>query len=207
MPLATVPPSVHPNNSSQIVNAPATSLLDELADIHLPDAIDAWPPAFGWWILLLAVLIAVFFIGKLILAWWQRYKYLSQIKKQANNELHQIKRHWQQQHNIVLSTAKLSTLLRRYLLIVFPREQIASMNTTSLLSLIEKHSKAKKLAYNYSVLLTDFPYQDPLICIDAEEKILINKQVDQFIAQFELLIKQGALIKNVLQQQKGQANV
>ena len=33
-------------------------LLAQLADIHLPAEISFWPPAFGWWILALLLLIA-----------------------------------------------------------------------------------------------------------------------------------------------------
>jgi hypothetical protein len=33
--------------------------LSELADIHLPDAVNFWPPAPGWWVLAVVVLIAL----------------------------------------------------------------------------------------------------------------------------------------------------
>ncbi|MEC7549612.1 MAG: DUF4381 domain-containing protein, partial [Pseudomonadota bacterium] len=33
-------------------------LLAQLADIHLPAEISFWPPAFGWWILALLLLVA-----------------------------------------------------------------------------------------------------------------------------------------------------
>ncbi len=33
--------------------------LSELADIHLPDAVNFWPPAPGWWVLAVLVVIAL----------------------------------------------------------------------------------------------------------------------------------------------------
>ena len=39
--------------------------LPELRDIHLPDGVSAWPPAYGWWVMLAAV-IAIFLIIKIV---------------------------------------------------------------------------------------------------------------------------------------------
>jgi len=36
-----------------------TSPLDQLKDIHLPDPVSMWPLAWPWWMLLLAIFIAV----------------------------------------------------------------------------------------------------------------------------------------------------
>ena len=33
--------------------------LPELRDIHLPDGVSAFPPAYGWWVVLLAILSIV----------------------------------------------------------------------------------------------------------------------------------------------------
>ena len=33
--------------------------LSELADIHLPDAVGFWPPALGWWVLAVLVLLGL----------------------------------------------------------------------------------------------------------------------------------------------------
>lgn len=33
--------------------------LSELADIHLPDAVSFWPPAPGWWVLALCLILAL----------------------------------------------------------------------------------------------------------------------------------------------------
>lgn len=37
--------------------------LKELRDIHLPDAVAFWPPAPGWWVLLVLVLVILAFLG------------------------------------------------------------------------------------------------------------------------------------------------
>ena len=43
-------------------------LLEQLADIHLPTEISYWPPAPGWWILSILVVIGVIYLLKSYLA-------------------------------------------------------------------------------------------------------------------------------------------
>ena len=42
-----------------------------LRDIHLPEAIGLWPPAFGWWILVGAVLVGMVFWALRYRAGWR----------------------------------------------------------------------------------------------------------------------------------------
>lgn len=51
--------------------------LSELADIHLPGAISLWPPAFGWWILAAALLLAILYCIRLFVIRHIRLKKLA----------------------------------------------------------------------------------------------------------------------------------
>lgn len=58
--------------------------LSQLRDIHLPDAVTLWPPAPGWWLLLVLILIGLAFMyRKAILAMIQRRK-LAQVVEELN---------------------------------------------------------------------------------------------------------------------------
>lgn len=62
--------------------------LSQLKDIHLPQTGGFWPPAMGWWILALALLIAV-----VILVWALRRQHLkNRWLKQARAELANLER-------------------------------------------------------------------------------------------------------------------
>ena len=45
--------------SMQSTNASAPDPLAELQDIHLPTEIGLWPPAWGWWLLLIVTIVCV----------------------------------------------------------------------------------------------------------------------------------------------------
>ena len=66
--------------------------LPELRDIHLPDGVSAFPPAYGWWLILAAIILAVvlFEVFK-ILRQKSKKRYalllLSQAKRKTGPEL------------------------------------------------------------------------------------------------------------------------
>lgn len=54
---------------------PANPLLADLKDIHYPEAISAWPPAIGWWILLLIFIVFCIMASLSIRAYIKRNRY------------------------------------------------------------------------------------------------------------------------------------
>jgi len=122
------PPIQLQNPSSSAVppqpqQAPAENPLDQLRDIHLPDQIDQFPYAPGWWILLALLLIGIaFFLFHI-------YKKRRAIRllKPARAEINQLRSLSQEQLS-AHSVAKLSALLKRVCLIYFPRSSVASLN-------------------------------------------------------------------------------
>ena len=79
-----------------------------LKDIHLPDAILWWPPAPGWWIL--AVLVVLFTYSLPRLLRWLRYK---PVKSLSLKELDLIKQSHKQQADHKKTLLAITTLLRR----------------------------------------------------------------------------------------------
>ena len=49
--------------------------LPELRDIHLPDGVSIWPPAYGWFVILLSI-AAVFLLYELYRLWRRKSKKL-----------------------------------------------------------------------------------------------------------------------------------
>jgi hypothetical protein len=100
----------------------ASSPLDQLADIHLPDGVSWWPLAPGWWILLtLVILLAIgFFI-------WRKRKARNNYRLIAQQELARIYGEYQSSQNAAAYLQALSLLLRRTALTAYPRTFNASI--------------------------------------------------------------------------------
>ena len=101
-----------------------------IRDIHLPVEIGNWPPAIGWWLLLILVPLCLF------ICWWL-YKKLTRrtAVKSAKKILEAIKQDpqsddWQKLQQI-------SAWLRRVAISVDPREQSASLTGTAWLHYLD----------------------------------------------------------------------
>ena len=88
--------------------------LAQLKTIHLPEQVNNYPLAYGWWILLFIVLLLCF----LALKKYLKYRKNCQAKKQAINTLKENK----------LDNEQLISLLKWAALHYFPRQQVASLS-------------------------------------------------------------------------------
>ena len=112
--------------------------LPELRDIHLPDGVSAWPPAYGWWVILLGIVAVVIRKSKKLYA-------LHLLKDiHCNNSIH--------------SAADMSAILRR--ICVYKYKEASVLMGKEWLSFLNEHSK-HKLEGKAAQLLLDAPYIQP----------------------------------------------
>lgn len=110
-----------PSTQSPSMQAPA-SPLDQLADIHLPDGVNWWPLAPGWWALLALIIIAL--VGFFI---WRHRKAQNVYRDIAQHQLEGIYADYQQTQNAAAYLQALSLLLRRTALTAYPHSFNASI--------------------------------------------------------------------------------
>ena len=91
-----------------------------LRDIHLPDAVDFWPPAPGWWALALLLSALAFGLRHL----YKRMRRRSAVKI-AGDLLQNMRR--QHDGDAKQTVTALSALLRRVALSTAPRRDVASL--------------------------------------------------------------------------------
>ena len=84
--------------------------LDNLKDIHTPNAIENWPPAYGWWLLALIIVVLLFLVCKWAL---NAYK-IRAAKRLALKQLALIDNNQQN------ANAQLNQLLKRVAMSYFP---------------------------------------------------------------------------------------
>lgn len=147
-----------------------------LRDIHLPEPISWWPPAPGWWMLAVFVLVV---IGLLILAMrlWRR----GQLRRDARSALSQIRTSHEQHDNAHRLAADLSVLLRRISISRYPQSEVAALTNqewlTFLDQVLEKRGSGNQAAFSQGVgrILIEAPYR-PSAEVDAEGLIELCQQ-------------------------------
>jgi cbb3-type cytochrome oxidase subunit 3 len=124
----------------------------KLKDIHIPEVINWWPPAIGWW--LLALLTILFILGSIWL-----YKQLTRktAVKTAKNLLLNIKQNaeFDNQQKLV----ELSKLLRRLAMSGLPRKNIAGLTGRDWLLFLDRSVKGELFSNGIGQLLADAPYR------------------------------------------------
>ena len=151
--------------------APSTTPnpLDNLKDIHMPDAIGLWPLAPGWWVVIIVTSIALVFTSYLLFKFYRSTDYkrvskkqLSLINEQAMNDTDYIK--------------ALNILLKQTALAVNSREKIARLSANAWLEFLDKHVENKAFSQGIGQVLGQGPYQAAPLDIDKKKLNLLITQ-------------------------------
>ncbi len=119
-------------------------LLAQLADIHLPGPVSYWPPAIGWWILALFVLVALVFL----LRKFSSYRRQQKICQYALAELQLCYDNYSQAEPGDEAQSKLSyvnrfnTVIRRVALVHYPQANVASLDGISWVDFIRQKGES-----------------------------------------------------------------
>ena len=97
----------------------------ELRDIHLPDVSLWWPPAPGWWISLLLILLLLWLLPRQLprLLRWLRHK---PAKRLSLQELGRIRRGYKEGQSESAVLRDVTALLRRVVISYYGREEYAA---------------------------------------------------------------------------------
>ena len=121
--------------------------LPELRDIHLPDGVSIFPIAYGWYVIILAIVLLYLFIRA------YRVWRLTSRKLYAFRLLDELNR-----ADIIASAAAVSEILRRICVYRYP--EAVSLKGDGWLDFIQNHC-SKKMAASEASLLQNAPYLNP----------------------------------------------
>jgi hypothetical protein len=116
--------------------------LQDLKDISTPPAIEFWPPAYGWWLLVLLVVIGIC----LLTIWLVKVRKVRRAKRQALRSLQQIN------SSNLDCTSQLNQLLKRVAMTYFPNKNVQEMHGekwTEFLVNTLPNKKAKELTGSF----------------------------------------------------------
>ncbi|MAZ40021.1 MAG: hypothetical protein CMF49_07850 [Legionellales bacterium] len=130
------------------------NLLSQLKDIHQPTPVSWWPPAIGWYLLVIVICITAFIIGKLLYKRWRKYIR----KKCALAELKQLKIAYQNTPDVTY-IAQAAVLLKRVMMIKYTRTQVASLTGERWLKILDFVDKSNAYTQGIGRELLSLPYQ------------------------------------------------
>ena len=136
-----------PTATAPLTPALNTAPMEQLRDIHLPAAVNWWPPAPGWWLLLivaLAILITALF-------WLRNYRRKNRYRRLALQHLHTLRDHWrqqerQQQHDDSALTQAINRLLKQTALAAYPRQRVAALTGADWLLFLDSGVKQPRFS-------------------------------------------------------------
>ena len=149
-------PMNSPTNSPMPPAAPAVDPLANLRDIHLPANIDAWPPAFGWWLLGAMTIIAT---GLLIYSVW-RYWRSRRYRREAMLELRALYSLYQREQDPQDYLRTYTELLKRVALTHYPRDQVAALTGEAWVNFLDSTAQSHEFSLGAGQVLIQGQYQN-----------------------------------------------
>jgi len=143
-----------------IIAPTQTDPLAQLRDIHLPSAIESWPPAPGWWGLaflgiLLSLILLYWIWGK-----WQANKY----RREAIRQLNKIAETYDSDGDAILFLHDYQVLLKRVALTHYSRDLVANLTGEAWVAFLDESSNSSEFTMGGGQALIDGNYvEDPSI--------------------------------------------
>jgi len=125
----------------------------QLKDIHLPLSPEQWPPAPGWWILVVSGLLLLGWITLRLFRVWRRHR----LQKEILGSLDVLQRDHSDKQ-IPLFLAEVSILLRRVAMMNFPPQQVAALTGKGWLSFLDLHGGNGEYSNGVGSVLAVGPY-------------------------------------------------
>ena len=148
--------------------------LQDLRDVHMPDPVSWWPPAYGWWLIVMLLIV-----GLGIGMWaWARYRH-SRLRRFALTQLTEVKQQYAVHANEQLAVVQLSKLVRRYALAMFPRSGVAGLSGQSWLEFLDDTGKTHQFSDGPGQILRSCPYQPQVGSCVAELFPLVEQWIRQ----------------------------
>jgi uncharacterized membrane protein YccC len=149
-----------------------------LRDIHLPEPVSWWPPAPGWWLLLVLIIAAGLWLFRIYRSRQRKRTFVKTIEQQ----LQAIHAAFQQHQDSQQLAQDLSVLIRRAALSVAPRDQVAGQIGEQWLQQLDELAEKQLFNTETGRQLVTAPYQ-PAARTDAEGLLNICREWLQLISK------------------------
>jgi hypothetical protein len=146
--------------------------LSELKDVELPDPASFWPPAPGWWAVMLLLLVTLFLIVRLYRA--RRPKH--EARREALDALEDARARWEADGDAVAYASAADQLIRRLAIHRLGRHAVARLTGEAFSEAI-RHLSSGSLSESTTRLLRESRYQ-PHVELDPDR---IHQEIEAWI--------------------------
>jgi len=108
--------------------------LQDLKDIHTPIAVESWPPAYGWWLLAVLIVLSIC----VLIIWQIKARKVTLAKRQALQVLQQI------DGLNPDCVSQLNQILKRLAMTYFPKQNVQQMHSEKWTEFLVKTFSNKK---------------------------------------------------------------
>jgi hypothetical protein len=138
-----------------------------LRDIHTPAPVGWWPPAPGWW------LIAVLLILGVLAAYWYRRRPQARLRRRIHAELALLRRQWAEGRDHREFLQGLSALLRRSAIALDGRAASAGLSGERWQAFLNRSLPDRPFSSHPGILLMDAAYRPapPALSDDDVEQL------------------------------------
>ncbi len=141
-----------------------------LRDIHLPESVSWWPPAWGWW--LSAILLIVIM---LLISWLIKSLRKPVLRKRAIAEINAVIKGYQQHADKEILLQQISIALRRIVISYRNRPEVAGLTGEHWAQEIFQLDRKKVLSIEMISMLSCWPYQDKPQISDQDVELLMEQ--------------------------------
>jgi len=142
--------------------------LAKLRDIHIPDSVSWWPPAPGWW-----GLVVIIFVAMVLVWFWRRRRRQRSCQRAALRHLERLEEQYVSEPETLVP--ELSVLLRRVAVLYYP--EAAGLAGREWLEFLDRTLGDKTVARPFSAgegqSLADAPYS-PVLEAEVDSRVLVE---------------------------------
>ena len=149
-----------------------------LRDLHLPEAIDWWPLAPGWWVVIALAAVGIAYLCRHYL----RLRARGAARRHALLQLKELTADFEQHRDAVAFSSSLSELLRRTMLAYAPRHEVAGLTGDEWLAWLDKDLDQPRFQNDAGRKLLELPYRQPSDDVSAMDLVDVVAAVRQRLA-------------------------
>lgn len=158
--------------------------LSDLADIHLPDAVNVWPPAPGWWVLAVLVVIALVLVYRQQLARMFLRRRMGSALRELDNAYKAFNAGKEKNEAGLRLLHTFNAVLKRVALVHFPDPELPKLNGRAWLRFLDAQMNSADFTVGAGQVLADGIYRP-----------VFNADVDALHALCKRWIEQSYLLK------------